>query len=93
MLGDGPYFAGARFSLVDAVFAPVFRYFDVFDGIAALGVFDGLPKVSRWRRALSRRPSVRAAVAPDYGDRLLAFLVENDAHLSRAMRQVVVSSP
>src|SRR5262245_44156445 len=27
-LGEGPYFDGARFSLVDAVFAPVYRYFD-----------------------------------------------------------------
>ena len=30
-LGDWPFFSGADFSLVDAVFAPVFRYFDVFD--------------------------------------------------------------
>ncbi len=30
-LGAGPYFAGEDFSLVDAVFAPIFRYFDVFD--------------------------------------------------------------
>src|ERR1700758_3581743 len=29
-LGTGPYFAGNAFSLVDAVFAPVFRYFDLF---------------------------------------------------------------
>src|SRR5262245_56130549 len=29
-LGRGPFFAGDAFSLVDAVFAPVFRYFDVF---------------------------------------------------------------
>jgi glutathione S-transferase len=28
-VGAGPYFAGARFHLVDAVFGPVFRYFDV----------------------------------------------------------------
>src|SRR5215468_4804426 len=38
-LGDGPWFDGGRFSLVDAVFAPVFRYFDVFDTIADTGVF------------------------------------------------------
>ena len=30
-LGSGPFFAGQDFSLVDAVFAPIFRYFDVFD--------------------------------------------------------------
>ena len=32
-----PWFDGGEFSLVDAVFGPVFRYFDVFDDIAELG--------------------------------------------------------
>jgi len=77
----GPWFAGARFSLVDAVFGPVFRYFDVFDGIAATGIFAARPKLAAWRAALAARPSVRDAVAPDYADRLRAFLRRHDAHL------------
>ncbi|MFO1037089.1 MAG: glutathione S-transferase family protein [Geminicoccaceae bacterium] len=81
-LGSGPWFAGDRFSIVDAVFAPAFRYFDVFDRIADLGVFAGLPKVRRWRAALAQRPSVRDAVVPDYEDRLLAFLKRQDGHLA-----------
>ena len=36
-LGPGPWFDG-DFSLVDAVFGPVFRYFDVFDRIGEFGV-------------------------------------------------------
>jgi glutathione S-transferase len=84
VLSDGPYFAGDRFSLVDAVYAPIFRYFDVFDTLVALHMFDSLPKVSRWRAALSERPSVRSAVGPDYGDRLRAFLVDHDAYLLKA---------
>jgi glutathione S-transferase len=32
-----PWFDGDHFSLVDAVFAPVFRYFDLFDEIAEFG--------------------------------------------------------
>lgn len=73
-LGDGPYFAAADFSIVDAVFAPVFRYFDVFDRMVDLGVFLETPKVRAWRRALSERPSVRQAVAANYPERLAAFL-------------------
>ncbi len=80
-LGDGPYFSGGQFGLVDAVFGPVFRYFDVFDGIADLGVFAATPRVRAWRSALAARPSVRAAVGPDYPDLLHAFLVRHDAHL------------
>lgn len=77
-LGDGPWFAGENFSIVDAVFAPAFRYFDVFDTIVDLGVFDGLQKVRQWREALAARPSVRGAVAADYEDRLRRFLAEKD---------------
>ena len=80
-LGTGPYFAGSRFSLVDAVYGPIFRYFDVFDAITDTGVFAATPKVRAWRAALARRPSVRQAVSPDYPDRLHAFLVRHDAHL------------
>lgn len=81
VLGGGPYFAGEAFSLVDAVFAPIFRYFDVFDVIADTGLFAGRAKLSAWRHALSLRPSVKAAVTADYPDRLRAFLRRHDAHL------------
>ncbi len=81
-LGAGPWFDGERFSLVDAVFAPVFRYFDTFDRIRDFGVFDELPKTRAWRSALAARPSTRAAVGPDYADLLLAFIARRDSALS-----------
>ncbi|MDZ5698131.1 glutathione S-transferase family protein [Chelativorans sp. M5D2P16] len=85
-LGDGPYFAGESFSVVDAVFAPAFRYFDVFDKITDLGIFDGLPKVQKWRAALAGRPSVKTAVVADYNDRLRRFLHNQDGVLARMDR-------
>jgi glutathione S-transferase len=84
-LGPGPWFAGERFSLVDAVFAPVFRYFDTFDRIGDFGVFDGLRGMAEWRRALAGRPSVRNAVTAEYPDRLGDFLRRRDSALSRMM--------
>lgn len=80
-LGMGPYFAGERFSLVDAVFAPIFRYFDVFDELTDTGVFAEAPKMRAWRARLAERPSVEAAVGADYPDLLRAFLVRHAAHL------------
>ncbi|UUZ71898.1 glutathione S-transferase family protein [Polaromonas sp. P1(28)-8] len=50
-LGSGPYFSGEQFSMVDAVFGPVFRYFDVFDEIGDFGVLADTPRVNAWRRA------------------------------------------
>lgn len=85
-LGAGPWFAGASFSLVDAVFGPVFRYFDTFDRIAPLGVFDGRPKVQAWRRALRERPSIHDAVVADYSERLAAFLKKQDGVMAALMR-------
>ena len=76
-----PYFSGSTFCIVDAVFAPVFRYFDVFDAIADLGIFTGLPKVAAWRQALSTRVSVANAVRPDYPELLRAFLQRHDPAL------------
>jgi glutathione S-transferase len=84
-LGDGPYFDASRFSLVDAAFGPVFRYFDVFDRICDFGILAGKPKVAAWRSALAARPSVRAAVAPDYEARLRNFLLARNSHLSHLM--------
>ncbi len=69
--------------MVDAVFGPVFRYFETFDAIADHGVLSGLPRVAAWRRMLAERPSVRAAAVPDYDGRLRAFLKDRDAHLLR----------
>lgn len=82
-LGDGPWFAGRRFGLVDAVFGPVFRYFEV---IPAEGLFEGLPRVQAWREALAGRPSVREAVSASYAERLRGFLLERGTALSRRLR-------
>ena len=80
-LGTGPFFAGDDFSLVDAVFAPIFRYFEVFDAIRNSHIFDALPKVNAWRHALAARPSVRDAVVPEYPQHLHEFLRKHEAHL------------
>ena len=84
-LGDGTWFDSAGFSLVDAVFGPVFRYFDVFDRIADFGVLSDKPKIDAWRKALATRPSIRTAVTEDYETRLRRFLEARGSCLSRMM--------
>ena len=86
-LGEGPYFDGARFSLVDAVFGPVFRYFDTFDRIADFGMLSGKPKLAAWRQALVERPSIARAVKANYPERLWAFLESRKSQLSALMPQ------
>jgi glutathione S-transferase len=81
-LAAAPWFDGADFSLVDCVFAPVFRYFDAFDRLGITGILDTKPKLARWRASLAGRPSVMGAVTADYPDRLMAFLTARGSHIS-----------
>ncbi|RQS06928.1 glutathione S-transferase family protein [Burkholderia sp. Bp8998] len=89
-LGAGPYFGGAHFSIVDAAFGPVFRYFDVFEQIDDFGFFADLPKVTAWRQRLAERPSVRAAVRADYPRLLMDFLLKRGSALSTRIRNQVL---
>ncbi|MEO8059941.1 MAG: glutathione S-transferase family protein [Burkholderiales bacterium] len=82
---EGPYFAGDHFGMVDAVFGPIFRYFDVFDTLGSFDFFGGLPKVSGWRARLAARHSVRAAAQGDYHALLRAFLGKRGSALSRRL--------
>lgn len=101
--GPGPYFAGPDFGMVDVVFAPVFRYFDVIDevidavvdkavdgmpGEEALRLWQGLPRVAHWRTALAARTSVQQAVGADYAEGLRRFLRARGSALSRRMGAV-----
>lgn len=86
-LGAGPYFGGDRFSLVDVVFGPVFRYFDVFDALQDFGFFEGLIRVPAWRARLAERPSVRGAAHARYTAVLREFLRDRGSALSRLAQE------
>jgi glutathione S-transferase len=82
-----PWFDGEQFTLVDAVFGPVFRYFDVFDAIGDFGILADKPKTARWRASLAARHSVRSAVSPDYPALLRDFLIRRNSFLSGLIMQ------
>lgn len=87
VLGPASFFDGDRFSIVDAAFGPVFRYFDVFDRIEDFDFFSTLPKVKAWRTELASRPSVKAAVRDDYENLLMTFLKRRGSALSTRIRE------
>ncbi|HKU08325.1 MAG TPA: glutathione S-transferase family protein [Bradyrhizobium sp.] len=78
-----PWFDGEKFSLVDAVFGPVFRYFDVFDEIGDFGILANKPKLAQWRKNLAVRPSVRGAVSAEYPALLRDFIDKRQSWLSQ----------
>jgi glutathione S-transferase len=87
----GPYFSGSAFSLVDAAFAPVFRYFDVFEEAGQGDLFSAAPKVGAWRHALSQRISVRDAVTPQYPALLRRFVIAQGGVLGKRFAEPAIA--
>lgn len=81
----GPCFAGSTFHMIDGVWGTIFRYIDAFDEIGDFGLLTDLPKTSRWRNAVSARPSVMNAPPKGYPERLRRFLLVRRSHMSSLM--------
>lgn len=85
-LAQTTFFTGEDFSLVDAAFAPLFRYLDLFEQLVELDFLKHYPKIESWRRALARRDSVKKAVGPDYPTLLAEFVAERKSYLGKYAR-------
>jgi len=68
VLGDGPYFNGDEFSLIDAAYAPIFIRLDVFADLLDLRFVDELPRVRAWAKTLLALPAVQSARVPELPD-------------------------
>lgn len=80
----GPWFDGERFHLIDAVFAPVMRYFPLFDSMGVEDQLVGFPKLRAWKSALLARPSARDAVAPDFEQKFAAAIRGRNSFIAQA---------
>lgn len=81
-LEEGPFFSGEDFRIIDAVYGPIFRYFDVLEPAVELDILQDLPKVQAWQGQLRARKSVRQAVSENYPQQLLAFVRARGSYLS-----------
>ncbi|MEH6576843.1 MAG: glutathione S-transferase family protein [Amphritea sp.] len=77
------FFSGEEFHLIDAVYGPIFRYFDVFERFTDLNTFINLPKSQAWHAALKQRKSVQQAVTQDYPELLIQFLKKRESYMSQ----------
>ena len=80
-----PYFNGEAFSLVDAVYAPIFRSYEVMNNFYEFDFLEDIPAVLKWWQALLQRPSVQQSVPDDYIPEMTAYLKRQDSVLSRYM--------
>jgi glutathione S-transferase len=58
--GAGPFFNGAKYSLVDAAYAPFLQRYYFLDRIKPLGVIEKFQRVKAWSDVLRKRPSTHS---------------------------------
>jgi len=58
--GGGPFFNGAKYSLVDAAYAPFLQRYFFLDRVKKLGHIEKFPRLKAWAAALIDRPSTHS---------------------------------
>ncbi|MDH5368965.1 MAG: glutathione S-transferase family protein [Gammaproteobacteria bacterium] len=82
-ISDGIYFNGEEFSMIDAVYAPVFRYHNRIAQYKNFGFFDDAPKINAWGDKLLERPSVIQSVPDTYEQDTTNYIKKLDSVFSK----------
>lgn len=82
---SGDFFAGENFSTVDAVYAPIFRYLNLFEDELGIDIVAGLSNVKKWQKALRNKTSVQAVVPADYNQLVKEFVVKFDGVMGKKL--------
>jgi len=80
VLGDGPFFNGEAFSLIDAAYAPIFIRLDIFRDMLGLRISEDLPKIHAWQKALLALPEVDKARVPELPDLFRALITSRNSY-------------
>lgn len=64
--GSGPFFNGARYSLVDAAYAPFLQRHLFLERIKKIGHIDKFSRLKAWAEALAARPSTHSFPPAEY---------------------------
>jgi len=90
--GAGPFFNGARYSLVDAAYAPFLQRYFFLDRIKPLGVIEQFPRVKAWADALLKRPSTHSFPETEF-EALYRLNVKNrKKYLSRFIADAAIAA-
>jgi glutathione S-transferase len=79
-LGNGPWFNGAEFSLVDSTYAPLLMRYALLNRRHRLFDDDEFPRLHRWWQVLSELGAVRDSVPGDFEDKLIGYLKRRGGH-------------
>lgn len=85
VLGEGPYFNGEKFALIDAAYAPIFIRLDVFRDLLGLQITDALPRIHAWQQTLLALPEVQNARVPELPDLFRQLITSRNAYAQKLL--------
>lgn len=79
VFGDGPFFNGEKFALVDAAYAPLFVRLHLLGDMIGLDLYAGHPKMQQWQESLMALPSVQKVITPVLKDRFRELMADRQS--------------
>ncbi|NQY74060.1 MAG: glutathione S-transferase family protein [Candidatus Margulisbacteria bacterium] len=84
-LGEGPFFNGETFRLVDAAYAPYFMRLELIADKVEAHCLESLPKCLAWHTAMKEKESVIKSVIPTFKENFLDYVAANSGYISKSM--------
>ncbi len=81
--GSGPFFNGAKYSLVDAAYAPFLQRYFFLDRIHPLGQIEKFPRLKAWAEALMARPSTHSFPPAEFEEMYRQNIRRRGSYLSQ----------
>ncbi len=88
----GPFFNGAKYSLVDAAYAPFLQRYYFLDRIKPIGAIEKFPRVKAWSDALRKRPSTHSFPEAELETLYRANVKRRKAWLSQFVADAAVAA-
>ncbi len=88
----GPFFNGAKYSLVDAAYAPFLQRYFFLDRVKPLGIIEKFPRLNAWAEALVKRPSTHSFPEGEFEALYRANLKRRKVWASQFIADVAVAA-
>jgi glutathione S-transferase len=89
---SGPYFNGAKYSLVDAAYAPFLQRYFYLDRVKPIGVIEKFPRLKAWGDALVARPSTHSFPQGEFEALYRLNLKKRKKYMSQFIADVAVAA-
>jgi glutathione S-transferase len=80
---SGPFFNGAKYSLVDAAYAPFLQRYYFLDRIKPIGQIEKYPRLKAWAEALMARPSTHSFPEAEFEEMYRANVKRRNSYISQ----------